>query len=87
MKVTIDKTDTTALKDGERNGETVRLNQSTTHDSRALLCETHRSQGHSLVLRHRYPLDSTFGPTIASHVVLAHLASYRRWHQVVSENT
>lgn len=76
MKVTINGTMTSTLKDGERNGQTNRPSQSTTHESRALLCETHRSQGFPLVLRLRYPLNSTSGPTIASHVVLAHLASY-----------
>lgn len=55
MKATIDGMKDTTLKDEERNGEIVRLSHSTTHKSRALLCETHRWQGSSLVLRYPYP--------------------------------
>jgi hypothetical protein len=87
MKATIDETKSTTLQEKERNGKTVRLRHSTTHKSRAPLCETHRQQGFCLVLRYPYPPEPTSGPAIAFDVVLAHLASYWRRHRVVSENT
>ena len=87
MKATIDETKVATLEDGRKNGEAVRLSSRQRTSPDALLCETHRSQGCCLVLRHRYPLCSMSGPRIASCVVLAHLASYRWRHRVVSENT
>ena len=74
MKTTMDETKDTALEDGDGNGKNGSTWAATTHKSRALLCETHRSQGAALALKHRYPLYSMSGPTIAFQVVLAHLA-------------
>jgi hypothetical protein len=49
------RNEVTTLKGEERNGKTIRLSHSTTHKSRAPLCETHRQQGFCLVLRYPYP--------------------------------
>jgi hypothetical protein len=76
MKATIDGTKSTTLQEKERNGEIVRLSHSTTHKSRAPLCETHRQQGFCLVLRYPYSPEPTPGPAIAFDVVLAQSASY-----------